>query len=329
MSTKARVPPRLDRVPSQAIADVIDEILDCTEEQSASSVYRALGHRLGIHSTTLLRYHQGRLRSAPPEVLDEARRLLGRARQSGTLPPPERSMRRTAASLRQPRVPAWRLAHQLDRLIEMLELSEPSALHRLLATQTGIHATTVLRFHRGVLRSAPQPLLDAATALEQRVRAGEAIRFPHGSDGAAAVTRTTFAAAVDALMATGLFENRNAMLHKAEDSLEIPRGRLTRLYRCRTFRWVPDAVQTYLEHLARRCQYDPSCVYAVGDRFHHHLFGPGTVLEKRPQDKVRVRFDDDGREVIMRERLREDRYWRQPSNSPSPGEAFSFGSMGG
>jgi hypothetical protein len=328
MSTTAHVPPRLDRVPSQAIADIIDEILACTEEQSASSVYRALGHRLGIHSTTLLRYHQGRLRSAPPEVLAEARRLLGRARQIGTLPPPEQSMRRKAASLRHPRVPAWRLAHQLDRLIEMLELAEPSALHRLLAIETGIHATTVLRFHRGVLRSAPQPLLDAAAALEQRVRAGEAIRFPHGSADAAAVTRTTFAATVDALMATGLFENRNAMLHRVEDALELPRGRLTRLYRCRTFRWVPDTVQGYLELLQRRCQYDPACVYAIGDRFHHHLFGPGTVIEKARQDKVRVRFDEDGRVLTMRERLREDRYWRQPSNSPSPGEAYSFGSMG-
>ena len=312
------------RVPSQAIAEVIDEILALIGDSSAASVYRLLSCRLGVHTTTLLRYHQQRLRSAPMPVLTEATRVLEEVKTSGDLP---RMPKGSEAYPRpkQARVPAWRLAHQLDRLVELTELSEPSALHRLLAVRTGVHATTVLRFHRNVLRSAPEVLLQVANDLERRVRSGEAIRFPHGGDGSPVVTRMAFAEAVDRLVETGLFPRRNALLHRIEDDLQIVRGRLTRLYRCRTFRWVPGKVLDILEELERHVQYDPSRSYEPGERMHHHLFGPGTVVEKLPRRKVVVRFDD-GKSHTLREQLREDTYWRQANNSPGPGESFSFGS---
>jgi len=319
-------PPHAGRIPSDSIAKVIDEILALDSDGSPSTVYRLLALRLGIHSTTLLRYHQGRLHSAPPVVLREAKRLRAEVAKRGSLPPEDRAMAvRQHLRPRPARVPSWKLAQQLDVLIEMLELTEPSALHRLLALQTGIHATTVLRFHRGVLVSAPQPLLDAAVALEKRVRAGEAIRFPHGSEGEFSVTRRSFAATVDQLVETNLFTGRNPLLHRIEDELDIPRGKLTRLYRCRTFRWVPHPVQAMLEAILDRCRYDPSQAYDVGDRFHHHVFGAAVVEEKLPLDKMRVRFDD-GSTRILRERLEEDRYWRQPAHSPAPGESYSMGS---
>ncbi len=327
MSMLSDVPMQSGRVPSESIAKAIDEILTLDDDGTPSNVYRLLALRLGIHSTTLLRYHQGRLHSAPPVVLREAKRLLSEVRKRGSLPPVERGMAaRQRLRPRPSRIPSWKLAQQLDVLIEMLELTEPSALHRLLALQTGIHATTVLRFHRGVLVSAPQPLLDAAIALEKRVRAGEAIRFPHGSDGEFAVTRRSFAAMVDQLVETRLFVGRNPLLHRIEDELDIQRGKLTRLYRCRTFRWVPHPVQAMLEALYQRCQYDPSHAYDVGDRFHHHVFGAGQVEEKLPLEKMSVRFDD-GSTRILRECLQEDRYWRQPAHCPSPGESYSMGSV--
>lgn len=321
-------PPHAGRIPSDSIAKVIDEILRLDSDGSPSAVYRLLALRLGIHSTTLLRYHQGRLQSAPPVVLREARRLRAEVTSRGSLPPEDRAMAaRQQLRPRPARVPSWKLAQQLDLLIEMLELTEPSALHRLLAVQTGIHATTVLRFHRGVLVSAPQPLLDAAIALEKCVRAGEAIRFPHGTDGEFAVTRRAFASTVDQLIETRLFTGRNPLLHRIEDELDIPRGKLTRLYRCKTFRWVPHEVQAMLEAILERCRYDPCQAYDVGDRFHHHVFGAGAVEEKLPLDKMRVRFDD-GSIHVLRERLQEDRYWRQPAHCPAPGEAYSMGSFG-
>lgn len=312
------------RVPSRAIAEVIDEILRLIGDSSAAPVYRLLACRLGIHTTTLLRYHQQRLRSAPRPVLTEATRVLDEVRRTGDLPLAQKGSE-TCCKPKQARIPAWRLAHQLDRLVELTELSEPSALHRLLAIRTGVHATTVLRFHRNVLRSAPEILLDVANDLERRARSGEAIRFPHGGDGTPVVTRMAFAEAVDNLVETGLFPNRNALLHRIEDDLDIVRGRLTRLYRCRTFRWVPGKVLDILEELERQVQYDPSRSYDPGERLHHHLFGPGTVTEKLPLKKIVVRFDD-GRSHTLREQLREDTYWRQANNSPGPGEAFNFGS---
>jgi len=313
------------RVPSRAIAEVIDQILEHSGDSSAAPVYRLLACRLGVHTTTLLRYHQQRLRSAPDPVLAEANRVLDEVRRTGALPRASGG-RVPSCQPKQARIPAWRLAHQLDRLVELTELAEPSALHRLLASCTGVHATTVLRFHRNVLQSAPEVLLQVANDLERRVRNGEAIRFPHGGDGSPVVTRTAFAAAVDRLVETGLFPNRNAMLHRIEDDLRIPRGRLTRLYRCRTFRWVPGEVLDVLEALERQVQYDPSRCYRPGERLYHHLFGPGTVAEKLPLEKIVVQFDD-GKVQTLREKLREDTYWRQARNSPGPGEAFGFGSF--
>jgi len=312
-------------VDSDSVADLIEAVIQQLEGHSNTSVYRYLGHRLGIHPTTVLRYHRGRLRTAPPEVLTEVRKLQALVQERKTLPPVAQqgggAQPRKAAPAR---VPSWRLAHLLDRIIEMLQLSEPSALHRLLARHTGTHPTTVLRFHRGNLRSAPEGLLRAAIQVERMIRAGQAIRFPHGTTGELMVTRTTFAAAVDAVMETGLFPDRNAMLHRVEDDLGLRRGRLTRLYRCKTFRWVPEAVQSHLETLLVRCQYDPELSYDVGDRLCHHLFGAGTVIGKTPVDKIRVRFDDDT-ERILRERLRENGYWKQPARSPAIGEAYAIG----
>ena len=173
-----------------------------------------------------------------------------------------------------------------------------AVIFMLVGALTGLVLTPYLtlwpfRALRKRVRRAPtQQLLAAATELEQRVRLGEAVRFPPGGDGEATVTRSAFVRVVDQLMATGLFRDRNLMLHRVEDELEIPRGRLTRLYRCRTFRWVPEQVQLHLEQLGDRCQYDPTLTYALGDRLVHHLFGPGTVEGKQPVDKIRVRFDD-------------------------------------
>ena len=325
MDRTTRPPPRSRRVESTSIAELIDTIIGSLDGQSNTSVYRYIGQRLGIHPTTVLRYHRGRLRTAPPEVLDEVRQLLSSVKERRSLPPGngagQQAVARKVASAR---VPSWRLAHLLDRIIEMLQLSEPSALHRLLAIQTGIHPTTVLRFHRGNLRSTPEALLKAAIHLERRIRAGETIRFSHGTTGALMVTRTSYAAAVEALMETALFPDRNAMLHRVEDDLQLRRGRLTRLYRCKTFRWVPDAVQGRLEALLVRCRYDPSFGYEINDRLSHHLFGAGTVVGKQAVDKICVRFDD-GTERILRERLRENGYWLQPARSPSIGESYAIG----
>lgn len=329
MQRRVRVTPPAPaaRVSSDALAEVIDSVVEHLGEDSPAPVYQYLGRRLGIHPTTILRYHRGSLRTAPIPVMSEARQLLAQVQRHGGLPDPVGDGGSAPRRPPPPRVPSWRLAHLLDRLIEMMELSEPSALHRLLATQTGIHPTTVLRFHRGVLRSAPQQLLSAAVDLEHRVRLGEAVRFPPGGDGEATVTRAAFVRAVDAVMETGLFTDRNAMLHRVEDDLGVPRGRLTRLYRCRTFRWVPERVQRHLEQLCERCQYNPGLDYALGDRLVHHLFGAGTVEGKVPVDKIVVRFDD-GTERILRERLVESRFWRQPAAAPSVEEAFALGLSG-
>ena len=49
------------RVSSLAIAEVIDSVVEQLGEDSPAPVYQYLGRRLGIHPTTILRYHRGSL----------------------------------------------------------------------------------------------------------------------------------------------------------------------------------------------------------------------------------------------------------------------------
>ena len=69
MDTNIRPPPRARRVDSTSIADLIDVLIGNLNGQSNTSVYRYLGRRLGIHPTTVLRYHRGRLQTVVMPIM--------------------------------------------------------------------------------------------------------------------------------------------------------------------------------------------------------------------------------------------------------------------
>ncbi len=72
---------------------------------------------------------------------------------------------------------ASRIAEALDEIIEARQLGWPYTLYRYIADQTGVHPTTVHRYHSGFLQTAPSEVHACARKLLLHVRQGRALSF--------------------------------------------------------------------------------------------------------------------------------------------------------
>jgi hypothetical protein len=75
------------------------------------------------------------------------------------------------------RVPTAPIAAALDELIRSHRLARPYPLYRHVASQTGVHATTVLRYHTGYLSTAPAEVQQCVDALLVDTRRGRSLPF--------------------------------------------------------------------------------------------------------------------------------------------------------
>lgn len=73
----------------------------------------------------------------------------------------------------QERVSSAEVAKAFDRFLKRSSLMTPNRLHRVVAMYTGLHPTTVLRYHRQELESADAKVLHCLRALEERFERGE------------------------------------------------------------------------------------------------------------------------------------------------------------
>lgn len=212
------------------------------------------------------------------------------------------------------RVPSWRLRALIDRIQELLNLSERQVIHRYLAVQVGISTRSVLRYDKGDVGTAPADLVNAARAVIEQVRMGRAVVFLRGREMRPVVVRRQFVDLVDRAVKSGLFQDRFDLFKRVEDALGLPTGRVARLYRSTDVQLIDQSILDTISELGSRARYDPRSTYGQGERIRHPVFGVGEVVEKVPKDKIRVRFGD-GTEQVFRENLREDpvrrRLWGQ------------------
>ena len=212
------------------------------------------------------------------------------------------------------RVPSWRLKALIDRIQELLTLSERQVIHRYLAVQVGISTRSVLRYDKGDVATSPGILIEAAKAVVEQVRMGRPVVFLRGRDMRPVVVRSQLVDLVDRVVRSGLFEDRFDLFRRVEEALRLKNGRVARLYRSTDVQLIDFSIYDTISSLASRAKYDPRSAYEVGDRIRHPVFGVGEVLEKVPKDKIRVRFAD-GSEQLFRENLTEDpvrrRLWGQ------------------
>lgn len=296
-----------DRVPAEPVASALDQIFERIALQTPYSLYCLIAERAHVHATTVMRCHQRRQKTVSNSVEASVDRLLGEIRRGESLDLPgrrrESTLRRSLGDKR--RVPSERVKEKIDTILDALGLDEQQFLYRYLADQIGLHATTVMRYHRGELRSAPADLLVVATDLQKRVARGEDIPFQRSPSGDRMIVREHTLSILDELLQVTGEESKARLFRQLDDRLCLRPGTVARIYYDHKLRFVRADIHRGLETLVRRTEYDPCQVYQVGERVNHHLFGVGTVAKKVHKDKLLVRFGE-GREILLAERVPSD-----------------------
>lgn len=82
----------------------------------------------------------------------------------------------------QERVGSQEVARAMDEVIQLAGLRIPNRLHRIVAECTGLHPTTVLRYHRLELESADIRVLECIQEIGTRVQNGENVFDDEGTD---------------------------------------------------------------------------------------------------------------------------------------------------
>ncbi len=297
------------RVETKTIAAALDEIIETCALDQPYPLYRYIADEIGVHATTVLRYHSGYLASAPAPVQGFVGRLLAEVRAGRSLPFDAPAGRGTLASRRtlSDRVPATRVREGMDDVLRSLGQGENQFLCRYLAGRVGMHSTSVLRYYRGDLKSAPRSLLVELDALREKIAKGETIPFRRCPGGTPVVAREQTQLILEELARETSDEDEAALYRQIEERLAIPRGTVGRIRTDPTLRFVRADVHRALERFVQGTEYDPCGTYEVGQRVRHHLFGPGTVEAKVHKNRIRVVFGKDER-VLLSEAVSEDPY---------------------
>jgi len=285
-------------------------MLEALDGCTPARLYRMLADEMGVHPVTLLRYHRGQLATLSSERMGKLRGVHRRILAGELLPPEPPERDRLARCNGNGRVPAARLRPLFDRLLERLQITERQVLYRCLTERTGLHETTLLRYHTGALQTAPVAL---ERALRELLSECATDRFPvlkRADGGDAVVPRAVYRARVDRLERTGEYQHKSELFRDLASLVDQPAERLRKAYYDSRIRLVPRSFPDGADKLTEQMIYDPSRVWGVGERILHPHFGAGVVREKRPHRAVLVELEGGG-EVLLREGYRHDPYREQ------------------
>ncbi len=294
------------RVPAATLAAAMDEIVRRTGLDQPYTLYRYVASRSGVHATTLMRYVRGDCATADGAVYGQVEELLERVRAGDTLPFESRAHTPSAApaAVRAARVSTAEFRAKFDELYRRLGADQRQPLYRELARRIGMHPTSVLRYYRGDLRTAPRRLVEELDSLGAQLDRGETRPVPAVQPRRPAVRSQRAVDLLDALVgedgSAAEVEALEHELHLEPDSLLSLRGEARP-------RSVPAEVFNALELRVKPADYDPCRVYRVGEQVRHHLFGLGKVLRKIHKNKVMVEFTD-GQQRVLSEAVNEDPY---------------------
>lgn len=294
------------RVPAATLAAAMDEIVQRTGLDQPYTLYRYIASRSSVHATTLLRYVRGDCATADAAVYGQVEELLHRVRAGQPLPFESRTHVPSAApaAVRAARISTAEFRRRFDELYRRLGAAQRQPLYRELARRIGMHPTSVLRYYRGDLRTAPRRLVEELDALGAQLDRGETRPVPAAQPKQPGVRSQHAVELLDCLVSEdSSVEDVEALeheLHLEPDSLQRLRGEVCP-------RSVPAEVFSALEGRVRPAEYDPCLVYRVGVRVRHPMFGLGKVVRKIHKNKVMVEFAG-GQQRMLSEAVNEDPY---------------------
>jgi len=315
---RPRPPARQSRVPAEELAEALDEIVTTLGLQQTYGLYRHVAEAGGVHATTVLRAHRGDLTTVRATVRDATQSLLERIRRGEPTPlgGPDGTPPAAPTVGRTGRVPVEEVRARIEDVLHSVCAEEQQYLYRHLAEQVGLHPTTVLRYHRGELRSAPAALLDAIDELERSLQRRDAVRFRRSADGRPMVLRSLTLELIEELLNEGTHEHKGALFRELDEQIGARQGTVSRVYYDRNATFVRADVHQALEQFVRGIEYDPYRVYRPGQRIQHHIFGLGTVLKKVHKNKILVHFRGRG-QLILCENVPLDPFLRLRMGQPS------------
>jgi hypothetical protein len=317
---------QVKRVPARLVSAALDEIRDLLGMDFSHALYRYVSSKTGIHPTTLLRYHRGRLESAPAELALFLQRLQEQIAH-GRRPVLEGRLRRrrcTSKKTPQRRVRNSKVRRLFQELVERLQVP-PNMLYRQVGAAVGLHPITVFRHASGQLATAPERLLDHLSEMIRTLEQEGEVVFTRARRGTHVVPRQLVAREIRRLLLMKVFPSKRSLLRLVEAGLGVKPRSLERAFSSKRGNGLVDvAVLRFLKELVARLEYAPEAHYRVGDQIYHPLFGRGVVVAKQPKGKVAVEFADGTRQVL-REGLLELREWNRREswldNALSVGEA--------
>lgn len=308
------------RVDSGWITRALEEIVELRRLERPYTLYRHVAAEAGVHPTTILRYRNGYLATADGGVHACVRRFLEDARRGRPLgfEVPGRSGRGGQRLAPAARVPSSLVRDGMEAVLRSLDLDEHQFLCRYLADEVGLHATTVLRYYRCELKTAPWILLAQVEKLREKIANGEAVPFRRSAMGAPVVVREQTQKILAQLLDDRDPDERTELISGLEHRLNLRRGTVQRICSDPSLRFVQAHVHRAIEAIVEGVEYDPGRTYPLGQRIRHHLFGAGDVVEKVHKNKVLVEFAG-GRRVLLSEAVPEDpyRYMRSAGGAPA------------
>ena len=303
--------PGATRVATASVSARLDAIQALLELDYGQALYRYISRKTGIHTTTLLRYHLGRLQTAP-YTLNVFLLRLQQEIACGRRPVLHGRLRRQSSVANNKKVPSRRVSNAkvrrlLQELLDRLRVP-PHMFYRQVGAAVGLHPVTVFRHADGQLATAPLQLFEYLHDMGLALDGGREVVFTRAKLGTRVVPREFVVWEIQRLMKMGAFPSRRSLLRFVAASLGLkPRG-LERAFSSRQQVFLPEEVLRFIRALIARVEYVPEARYEVGDRIFHPDFGCGVVVSKEPKDRVVVALAD-GRRQVFRERLLEMREW--------------------
>ncbi|NOZ87196.1 MAG: hypothetical protein GXP49_13185 [Deltaproteobacteria bacterium] len=308
-----------ERVEADIASKAIDDIINVSRSMSTSRIYKLIASKIGVHPVTLLRYHKGELHTIPSKTLDNLLHFRARVIKRHHNFDPSSNSGGNSRSSRRNRVPAKKVKALMDKLMGAMGLTERQLLYRVISERTGIHNTTLLRYYRGNLASAPQSVLDCLKSLMNECSNEKVLTFKRSDNGKDVIPRLSYKTKMDELFQIGGYTNKAEMFREVARDLDIDAEKLRKAYYDKRIILVPFIYLQSIEKKLDLMKYEPSKVFQLGDRVNHPLFGPGVVDEKKPHHSIGLRLKD-GRHVLLREAYRHDPYWEKYQTERDPDE---------
>jgi hypothetical protein len=282
------------RIAASEVSSALDEIVDLLGLDQVYPLHRYIATQAGVHPTTVMRYHNSNLHTASARLAEVVSDVLHQVRDGEDLPIERPRPKRDTAFVRARggRVPATWISERLDSIHEMLGKDETQFLYRYVGQHTGMHASSVRRYHRGELKSAPAALLAVLDELRTRLENGEAVAFLRNTEGRQMVDRGHTLEALERLLTMSDDMPKVKFFALLDEKLGLKPGTVNRIYYDRKIRFVRAEVHDNLDRLGRYTEYDPCRVFSLNERIEHHMFGVGVVREKIHKNKIKVEFEE-------------------------------------